>query len=79
MVTSSKELINGVTTVLLTYNDMNLTELKKEVLKMIDIHPKHTEELRELYFLAVSEIEEGGSETHECELAYTDMQDLING
>lgn len=46
---------------------------------MIDIHPKHTEELRELYFLAVSEIEEGGSETHECELAYTDIQDLING
>ena len=79
MVTSSKELINGVTTVLLTYNDMNLTELKKEVLKMIDTHPKHTEELRELYFLAVSEIEEGGSETHECELAYTDMKDLING
>jgi hypothetical protein len=48
---------------------MNLSELKREVLKLIDMHPKHTEELRELYFLALSEVEDGGSETHECELA----------
>lgn len=58
---------------------MNLSELKREVLKMIDMHPKHTEELRELYFLALSEIEDGGSETHECELAYSDMEEVIKG
>jgi hypothetical protein len=46
---------------------------------MIDMHPKHTEELRELYFLALSEVEDGGSETHECELAYNDMLEVING
>jgi hypothetical protein len=64
---------------ILKYKTMNLSELKKEVLKMIDMHPKHTEELRELYFLALSEVEDGGSEPHECELAYNDMLEVING
>jgi len=64
---------------ILKYKTMNLSELKREVLKMIDMHPKHTEELRELYFLALSEVEDGGSETHECELAYSDMEEVIKG
>jgi len=40
-------------------------------------HPEHKEELMELYQLAVDEIEEGGSEAHECELAISDMEYLI--
>jgi len=46
---------------------------------MIDKHPHLTEEIRDLYSLAVSEIEEGGSESHECHLAYEDINELING
>lgn len=56
---------------------MGIKELKDQVLKLIDMHPKHTEELRDLYFLAMSEIDEGGSETHECELALRDMLELV--
>jgi hypothetical protein len=56
---------------------MGIKELKETTLKLIDMHPKHTEELRELYFLAMSEIEEGGSEEHECDLAYRDMLEVI--
>jgi hypothetical protein len=56
---------------------MGIKELKETTLKLIDMHPKHTEELRELYFLAMSEIEDGGSETHECDLAYRDMLELV--
>jgi hypothetical protein len=46
---------------------------------MIDKHPHLTEEIRDLYSLAASEIEEGGSESHECHLAYEDINELING
>jgi hypothetical protein len=56
---------------------MGIKELKDQVLKLIDMHPKHTEELRDLYFLAMSEIDEGGSETHECDLALRDMLELV--
>jgi hypothetical protein len=56
---------------------MGIKELKERVLKLIDMHPKHTEELRDLYFLAMSEIDEGGSETHECDLALRDMLELV--
>jgi hypothetical protein len=41
-------------------------------------HPDKKEEIKDLYYLALSEIEDGGSETHECELAYGSMIDLIN-
>lgn len=46
---------------------------------MIDKHPQLTDEIRDLFSLAVSEIEEGGSESHECHLAYEDINELING
>ena len=32
----------------------------------------------ELYYLALSEIEEGGSEQHEISLAVRDIEELIN-
>jgi hypothetical protein len=56
---------------------MGIKELKETTLKLIDKYPKHTEDLREYYFFALSEIEEGGSETHECDLVYRDMLELV--
>jgi len=58
---------------------MNLEQLRTHCRQMIDKHPHLTEEIRDLYSLAVSEIEEGGSESHECHLAYEDINELING
>jgi hypothetical protein len=58
---------------------MNITQLKTNTLKFIAERPDLKSELVDYYQLAVSEIEEGGSEDHECELAYSDMLDLING
>lgn len=56
---------------------MNLKELKNEALRLIDAYPTKSDEIREYYFLAVSEIEEGGSEVHECDLAWRDMLESI--
>jgi hypothetical protein len=55
----------------------DLKGLKVEVLRLIDKYPKKGDELREFYHLAVSEIEEGGSESHECSLAWRDMLELV--
>jgi hypothetical protein len=55
----------------------SLMELKVAVLRLIDKHPDKTGELRELYYLATDEIEGGGSEPHECDLAWRDMLELI--
>lgn len=57
---------------------MNLQQLKAEAIRIIKVKPELKEEIQDLYFLAVSEIEEGGSEMHECELAYNDMVELEN-
>ena len=58
--------------------DMNsLMELKVGVLKLIDQYPKKGDELREFYYLAVSEIEDGGSESNECSLAWRDMLESV--
>ncbi len=57
---------------------MNLQQLKAEAIRIIKAKPEIKEEIQDLYFLAVSEIEEGGSEMHECELAYNDMTELEN-
>jgi hypothetical protein len=56
---------------------MNLPELKSEVIKSINENPDLKSEILDFYYLAVSEIEEGGSESHECELAYNDIVELI--
>lgn len=58
---------------------MNLEQLRTYCKQMIDKHPHLTEDIRDLFSLAVSEIEEGGSEAHECHLAYEDINELING
>jgi len=56
---------------------MNLQALKSEVIKAINENPDLKSEILDFYYLAVSEIEEGGSESHECELAYNDIVELI--
>lgn len=56
---------------------MNIDILKQMTLQLVANHPEHKEQLMELYQLAVDETEEGGSEAHECELAISDMEYLI--
>lgn len=58
---------------------MTLDQLKESTLKFIQDRPDLKSELIDFYQLAVTEIEDGESEAHECELAYSDMLDLING
>jgi hypothetical protein len=57
---------------------MTLSELRKESLRLIKENPQLANEIWDFYSLAVSEIEEGGSETRECDLAYNDIKELIN-
>ena len=57
---------------------MNLQQLRTYCKETIDKHPHLTNEIRDLFSLAVSEIEEGGSEVHECSLAIQDIEELIN-
>jgi hypothetical protein len=56
---------------------MNLHQLKEETKKFVAENPDLKDEILDFYYLAVSEIEEGGSESHECDLAYNDMVELI--
>lgn len=55
---------------------MDKAELKAEAIRIIKSKPNLKSEIQDLYSLALSEIEEGGSETHECYLAYNDMIEL---
>lgn len=56
---------------------MNLKTLKEKTEGFLIEHPQLSEEIKDLYYLALDEIEEGGSEFHECELAYNDMLEVI--
>ncbi len=57
---------------------MNIQRLRTYCKEMIDKHPHLTNEIRDFFSLAVSEIEEGGSEVHECSLAIQDIEELIS-
>ena len=56
---------------------MTLKELKKYCVEIIQQHPHHEMEIRDFYDLAEMEVEDGGSENHECELAMSDIEDLV--
>ena len=58
---------------------MTLKELSIHTKELTIKHPNLKQELIEFYILACDEVEEGGSETHECELAISDMEQLIEG
>jgi hypothetical protein len=57
---------------------MNLTILREKTKDLISQYPAYSEELTDLYRLALDEIEDGSSESHECNLAYSDMLEIIN-
>lgn len=57
---------------------MQLTELKIYAEKLSKENPDHDTEIRDLYFLAHDEVESGESEQHECQLALSDMDQLIS-
>lgn len=57
---------------------MDIKTLKKYCIEKIDQYPELADQIRDFYSLALSEIEEGGSESHECELAWSDIEGMIN-
>jgi hypothetical protein len=56
---------------------MNLQQLREKAKQLIQENPDLKDDIIGFFSLAVSEIEEGGSEQHECELAYSHMMDLL--
>ena len=58
---------------------MNVQTLKEKTIELLKIHPAYAEEFEALLFLALDEIEDGGSEQHECDLAYNEMLEIIHG
>ena len=56
---------------------MTLKELSIFTKGLVSEHPLIKNELVDLYILACDEVEEGGSEAHECSLAQSDMFELI--
>lgn len=57
---------------------MTIKDLKTYVKECISKFPNKREEIIEMLLLAINEIEEGGSESHECDLAYRDIEEIIN-
>lgn len=56
---------------------MTLGQLKTYAEDMSNRYPELNDQIRDLYFLAEMEVEDGESEDHECELAYSDIETLI--
>jgi len=56
---------------------MPLEELRGYCKEVIKDYPKIESDIVELFTLCVSEIEEGGSESHEVELCLGDIEELI--
>ena len=56
---------------------MTLQELRARSIELANEHPHYEDQIRDLFFLAQDEIEDGGSEAHECELAISDMESLV--
>lgn len=56
---------------------MTLEQLKTYAEDMSNRYPELHDQIRDFYFLACDEVESGESEAHECELAYSDIEDLI--
>ena len=56
---------------------MNMEELKQYARSKANAHLALRTEIADLVELAIAEIETGGSEQHECDLAYHDIEELI--
>tara|TARA_B100001093_G_C26416423_1_gene837843 strand:+ start:34 stop:222 length:189 start_codon:yes stop_codon:yes gene_type:complete len=57
---------------------MTLNELETYAKKMIKLHSELQEDILDFVDLAKMEIKDGGSEWNECELAISDIKELIN-
>lgn len=57
---------------------MTLNELDTYAKKMIKLYPKLEEDILGFVDLAEMKIEDGSSEWNECELAISDIKELIN-
>lgn len=58
---------------------MTIVDLERFCRDMIKGHPDFRSRIIETYSLAHSEIDEGGSESHECELAEESIRQMIEG
>jgi hypothetical protein len=58
---------------------MTLRDLYQYCVEKSKQHPELFNDIHSFYDLAQMEVEDGGSEDHECELAVGDINDLING
>lgn len=54
-----------------------MEQFKKWVQEKIDLYPNLKMEILDFYYLAKDEIEEGGSEHHEINLAMNSINELI--
>ena len=57
---------------------MTLNELETYAKKMIKLHSELQEDILDFVDLAKMEIKDGSSEWNECELAISDIKELIN-
>ncbi len=57
---------------------MTLRDLYQYCVEKAKQHPEYEMQIHSFYDLAEMEVEDGGSEDHECELAVSDIDDLIN-
>ena len=58
---------------------MTLQDLHKYCVEKANQYPELANEIDTFYDLAEMEVEDGGSEAHECELAVSDIEELIKG
>jgi hypothetical protein len=56
---------------------MTLRDLYRYCTDKAELHPELHDEIYEFYRLAEMEVEDGGSVEHECELAISDINELI--
>ena len=57
---------------------MTLRDLYQYCQEVSEKYPELSNEIDTFYDLAKMEVEDGESEDHECELAVSDIEDLIN-
>ena len=57
---------------------MTLRDLHQYCQEVVEKYPSLGSEIMEFYALAQMEVEDGESEDHECELAVSDIEELIN-
>ena len=55
-----------------------LAESKKKVALIIEKFPQHKEDIQASYQLALDEIEDGGSISHEISICLSDIDQIIN-